>query len=201
MKSTEKKLRGLYERLRRLGPMLPGTFESRANICGKPGCRCKDKKNPVRHGPYHRLCVGKKGMTGTFFVREEDSEAVERMCVAFQEAKKLLSDIALATMDLWREAGAGKVEEAVHGGIAADAPSQPSPSSSSLKLKASRGKWKAKAAERRAEIEKDRIRMRDLADSREKWRVEALGLREAAARAERRILQMEKELATAKKNS
>lgn len=199
MKIAEKKLAGLYERLRRLGPMLPGTLESRDNICGKAGCRCKDKENPVRHGPYHRLCVGKKGMTGTFFVRGEDAEAVGRMCAALHEAKELLSDIALTTMVLWREGGAGKVEDAMRGLPEADAPAQP-PHSIQSKLEASRDKWKSRAKERHTELEKGRIKLRDLAGSREKWRGEALAARKAVAEAEGRIAKLEKDLLDAKKN-
>ena len=111
----------------------------------------------MRHGPYHRLCVGMKDRKGTFFVRGEDAEAVGRMCAAFQEAKELLSDIALTTMDLWRDAGVGKVAEAVPAEPGADLPRQPAPSSQA-KLEASRDKWKSRAKERHVEIEAGRIK-------------------------------------------
>lgn len=201
MKRAETKLRGLYKQLRELGAMLPGTLESRGNVCGKAGCRCKDKANPVKHGPYHRLCVGKKGITGTFFVGKEDAEAVEGMCAEFQHAKELLSDIAVATLELWRAEGAGKVTGVVKGLVAADVSPSPSFASIRRKLEVSRSQWKVKAAACRAQLEKDRIKKRDLTGSRDKWRTEALDLRRTSATAEKKTSSLEQELDDAKKNS
>ena len=201
MKKAETKLRGLYKQLHELGAMLPGTLESRGNVCGKAGCRCKNKVNPVRHGPYHRLCVGKKGITGTFFVAKGDAEAVEDMCAEFQHAKELLSDIAVATMELWRAEGAGKVTETIRGFALTDVSPPSSSASVRRKLEGSRSQWKAKAEARRAEIEMDRIRKRDLAVSRDKWRAEALDLRKAAATAVTKISSLEQELADAPKKT
>lgn len=201
MKQTETELGKLYGRLRELGAMLPGTLDRREGVCGKAGCRCKDKEHPVKHGPYHRLCVGKRGLTGTFHVREEEAEAVRRMCARFQESKEILSDIALATMRLWRDTGAAKTEVVIRGVVAAGTHPGLSAAAAWRTLETSRGKWKAKAAARRAEQEKDRITLRDLAGSREKWRAEALGLRKAAALAAKRVLQLEHELDDAKKNA
>ena len=201
MKQTETELGKLYGRLRELGAILPGTLDRRTGVCGKAGCRCKDKEHPVKHGPYHRLCVGKKGMTGTFHVRDEDAEAVKWMCSRFQESKEILSDIALATMTLWRDAGAAKTEAVIRGVVAAGMRPGLSAAAARRMLETSRGKWKAKAAARRAEQEKDRITLRDLTGSREKWRSEALGLRKTAAMAAKRVAQLEQELDDAKKNA
>jgi len=180
--------------------MLPGTPERRENVCGKAGCRCKDPEHPVKHGPYHRLCVGQKGKAGTFPVRDGDAAAVGRMCAEFQQAKGILSGIALATLELWRDGGVPKVEGAIRGLPAVGAAPRPS-SSRLLKLAASRDKWRARAEGRRAELERVRIRMRDLGGSRGKWRAEALGLRKTAARAEGRAAQLEEALEDAKKNA
>ena len=29
-----------------LGPVLPGSISKQWNVCGKPGCKCKDAKHP-----------------------------------------------------------------------------------------------------------------------------------------------------------
>ena len=29
-----------------LGPMLPGSISKQWNVCGKPGCQCKDPREP-----------------------------------------------------------------------------------------------------------------------------------------------------------
>ena len=43
--------------LRRLltNPSIRGSIRVQGNRCGNPTCRCKDKKNPVYHGPYPYL--------------------------------------------------------------------------------------------------------------------------------------------------
>ena len=201
MKKAETTLRELYKQLHGLGAMLPGTLESRGNVCGKAGCRCKDKVNPVKHGPYHRLCVGKKGITGTFFVAKGDAGAVEDMCAEFQRAKELLSDIAVATMELWRVAGTGKVAEVIQGFAVAYVSPSPSFAPIRRKLEVSRSLWKDKAETRHAELEKDRIKKRDLTGSRDKWRTEALDLRKSCVMAAKKISSLEHELDDSKKNA
>src|SRR5205807_3813538 len=41
--------------LQRHGAMRPGSLSRQYNVCGKPGCRCKDRAHPRRHGPYYQL--------------------------------------------------------------------------------------------------------------------------------------------------
>lgn len=42
-------------------PVLPGTVGEHYNVCGKTPCRCKDKDNPQKHGPYYQLSYNLKG--------------------------------------------------------------------------------------------------------------------------------------------
>jgi hypothetical protein len=59
--------------LKRLGnwpPILRGTIRKHGNKCGRPGCRCKDPKNPVLHGPYHYLSHRYEDKTQTIFLNE-----------------------------------------------------------------------------------------------------------------------------------
>ncbi len=51
--------------------MHPGSISEQYNICGTPGCRCKDPRNPRKHGPYHQLSYGWHGKSGSLFVRED----------------------------------------------------------------------------------------------------------------------------------
>lgn len=41
------------------------------NVCGTPGCQCKDPKKPRKHGPYHQLSYTWRGKSSTRFVRPE----------------------------------------------------------------------------------------------------------------------------------
>jgi len=45
----------IKDKLADLGPIHPGSLSEQYNVCGTPGCRCKDPKNPVKHGPYYQL--------------------------------------------------------------------------------------------------------------------------------------------------
>jgi hypothetical protein len=51
----QQRINQMKSQLRALGPMRPGSLSRQYNVCGKPGCRCKDPKNPRRHGPYDQL--------------------------------------------------------------------------------------------------------------------------------------------------
>ena len=55
MTKEERRIEQLKGKLAHLGSMLPGSLSEQWNVCGTPGCRCKDPDNPVKHGPYYQL--------------------------------------------------------------------------------------------------------------------------------------------------
>ena len=59
----------IKKRLVALGEMRPGSLSKQYNVCGNPTCRCKDPKNPQRHGPYYQLSYSHKGKSTTEFVK------------------------------------------------------------------------------------------------------------------------------------
>src|SRR3990172_12820126 len=61
MTKEEEKIQRMKNELLGLGPMLPGSISEQWNVCGTPGCQCKDPKRPVRHGPYFQLSFSVKG--------------------------------------------------------------------------------------------------------------------------------------------
>lgn len=67
----EHRIEHLKRQLTRLGPMHPGSLSEQYNVCGKPSCRCKDRKDPQKHGPYHQLSFTWRGKSCTRFVRAE----------------------------------------------------------------------------------------------------------------------------------
>jgi hypothetical protein len=72
IKHLEARITALKALLGKLGPLHPGSLSRQYNVCGKPGCRCKDPRRPRRHGPYYQLNYvfrGKK--TSRFIPREE----------------------------------------------------------------------------------------------------------------------------------
>jgi hypothetical protein len=72
IRQLEKRIAALKALLMGLGALHPGSLSQQYNVCGKPGCRCKDPRHPRRHGPYYQLNFvfrGKK--TSRFIPRPE----------------------------------------------------------------------------------------------------------------------------------
>jgi hypothetical protein len=59
-----------------LGEIRPGSMTEQFNVCGTPNCRCKDKDNPRKHGPYHQLSYTRNNRRTSEFVRAVDLQAV-----------------------------------------------------------------------------------------------------------------------------
>jgi hypothetical protein len=60
----------LLEELASWPPILRGTIRVQGNVCGKPGCRCKDPRNPILHGPYPYLSHRYEDRSQTIFLNE-----------------------------------------------------------------------------------------------------------------------------------
>jgi hypothetical protein len=88
-----KQIDDLKSQISAIGKMRVGSISKQFNVCGTPGCRCKDKSNPQKHGPYFylRASYGKKNTTQ--FVRKEFVPTVEREIAEYRKFKKLV--------DLW----------------------------------------------------------------------------------------------------
>lgn len=65
----DEEIRTIQQELQSLGPMHPGNISSQYQVCGRPGCRCADPKEPVRHGPYPKLTYVYHGKSVCRFVR------------------------------------------------------------------------------------------------------------------------------------
>lgn len=98
----EKQIQKIKKQMMNLGPMLPGSLGEQWNVCGTPGCKCKDSQNPVRHGPYYQLSFSVKGKSSTLFVRPEDVPEVRRRIKHYQRFKELVMALTQAYVDLAR---------------------------------------------------------------------------------------------------
>ena len=105
MTKEERKVTQLKERLMRLGPMLPGSISEQWNVCGTPGCRCKDPDEPVRHGPYYQLSFTVGGKSSTMFIKKDDLPEARRRLKRYQQFKTLSSDLVHAYVALARKTG------------------------------------------------------------------------------------------------
>ena len=70
-KQIQNQIEAVRKQLADLGPMHPGSLSEQYNVCGNPSCRCKNPKDPQRHGPYYQLSYTWRGKSSTRFVRQE----------------------------------------------------------------------------------------------------------------------------------
>lgn len=61
----------IKRQLQAQGALRPGSLSRPYNVCGKPGCRCKDPQRPRRHGPYYPLNYVYRGKKTSKFIRRE----------------------------------------------------------------------------------------------------------------------------------
>ena len=90
-----------------LGPILPGSLSEQYNVCGTPGCRCKDPKKPEKHGPYCHLSYTWRGRSSTRFVRPSRVKALREKIANYKRFRELMAewvDVAMALDVLEREA-------------------------------------------------------------------------------------------------
>jgi len=94
MKTSQiaRKVEQLKRQLVQLGPMHPGSLSEQYNVCGKAGCRCKDPKDPQKHGPYYQLSFTWRGKSRTRFVRAERLADVRQKVTNYRRFRKLTDE-------------------------------------------------------------------------------------------------------------
>jgi len=75
--------------LQKHGAMRPGSLSRQYNVCGKPGCRCKDPKHPRRHGPYYQLNYVFRGKKTSQFIRREILRQVRTELANYKQFRRL----------------------------------------------------------------------------------------------------------------
>ena len=90
-----------------LGPIHPGSLSTQYNVCGTPGCQCKDPRTPQKHGPYHQLSYTWRGKSTTRFVRPGRVALLQAKLARYQRFRELTAawvDVAIALEALERQA-------------------------------------------------------------------------------------------------
>lgn len=72
-----------------LESLRPGSLSKQYNVCGVAGCKCKDEKNPQRHGPYFKLNYTLEGKSKTQFIRDPFAKKIEKETKEFKKLKEL----------------------------------------------------------------------------------------------------------------
>jgi len=101
----QNKIEQLKQKLLSLGPVLPGSISEQWNVCGTPSCKCKDPKNPQKHGPYYQLSFSVGGRSSSMFIRKQDISEARKRVRSYQEFKKLTMELVQAHVDLIRSNG------------------------------------------------------------------------------------------------
>ena len=87
--NLETRIAQIKSRLQAQGPMRPGSLSRQYNVCGKPGCRCKDPKRPRRHGPYYQLNYVYRGKKTSKFIRREVLKQVQAELANYKKFRRL----------------------------------------------------------------------------------------------------------------
>src|SRR5213596_765827 len=87
--NTTKTIQKLETQLQRHGAMRPGSLSRQYNACGKPGCRCKDRAHPRRHGPYYQLNYVYRGKKTSRFIRTEILGQVRTELANYKKFRRL----------------------------------------------------------------------------------------------------------------
>ena len=89
LEQIQRRISEIKTELAALGPLHPGSLGRQYNVCGTPGCRCKDPKRPKKHGPYHQLSYTWRGKSTSAFVRPERVEAVRNQVKNYKQFRRL----------------------------------------------------------------------------------------------------------------
>ena len=89
LQKLEAQIAHIKTQLQGQGPMRPGSLSRQYNVCGKPGCRCKDPKHPRRHGPYYQLNYVYRGKKTSKFIRREILAQVRSELANYKKFRRL----------------------------------------------------------------------------------------------------------------
>ncbi len=92
MRELEKRIEKVKKALLAIDDMHPGSLSKQYNICGQPGCCCKDSENPKKHGPYYNLSYALRGRSTSRFIRPEFVAEVKQQIKNYKKFKELVDE-------------------------------------------------------------------------------------------------------------
>jgi hypothetical protein len=115
--SATSRIESLKKQIVNLGPVLPGSISLQWNVCGKAGCRCKDRKEPHKHGPYYQLSFTVGGKSSSMFLHREDLVPARQAVARYRVLRQLCAKLAAAYVAEARRLGLAELcqQEAPHG--------------------------------------------------------------------------------------
>jgi hypothetical protein len=89
IQNLEQRITEIKAQLQILGAMRPGSLSRQYNVCGKPGCRCKDPSHPRRHGPYYQLNYVYGGKKTSRFITKDILNKVRTELANYRKFRRL----------------------------------------------------------------------------------------------------------------
>ncbi len=114
IQQLDQRIRKIHAQLATLGEMRPGSLSQQYNICGTPGCRCKDPETPQRHGPYYQLSWVHQGKSTTQFIRRPLVPMVKAQLATYKKFRQLTEqwvDLALQAAKMRLKAAAKEISK------------------------------------------------------------------------------------------
>jgi Family of unknown function (DUF6788) len=170
-------LQHLIEKQLNLGPLLPGSIKEQYTTCGQPNCRCKDKTNPQKHGPYNQLSFSVKGKSSTMFVKTPDMDKFTGMTEAYKSHRDLTIEIGRQMIKLCREKNikeAERIYNELYNSAIRKRSGERAETGRMKELRASRNKWKSRAVKRGEQLKKSLATIDSLKNKNDRWHKEVL---------------------------
>ena len=82
----------LIKMLNEIGPIMPGKVTEQYNVCKTPNCKCRRKKNPIKHGPYYYLSFTFNGKGRTLSVPKDMIDEITKRNENYRKFKELIND-------------------------------------------------------------------------------------------------------------
>jgi len=111
MPNVPERAERIREEIAELGPVLPGGISKHWNVCGKPGCRCKDPDHPQKHGPYYQLSFTVGGRSSSIFLSGSQVGAARRCVRRYARLKRLIQELLNLYVGWARQGGLREGED------------------------------------------------------------------------------------------
>jgi hypothetical protein len=176
--NNKKKIKSLLREITSLEGVLPGSISKVYNVCGKKKCRCKDKRNPQKHGPYNLLSYTIAKKSSTKFIKDEDLSSTLDMQQNFRRLREIIQELSLTYMEFVKNEGVNEAREFASS-ISIDFNTDNCLSEKRLihkthELTKQVNSWREKAKNKTFDINAMKARIKQLEESRDYWKERAL---------------------------
>ena len=105
MIEEEKEVERIKKKIQKLGAIHPGSIIEQYTVCGKKVCKCKDKINPKKHGPYNHLSYSIRGKSSSIFIKKENLKEARKRVKGYKIFKELCVELTRAYVELAKKTG------------------------------------------------------------------------------------------------